>query len=91
MDALVKAFIGVLLMVGTVAVMVWSMGEPVLPVIGKMPNLVNAFVNVLLGSIPPFVFLIGLFIFWLEIDEWKIERELKAEEEKEKEEKEKKK
>jgi hypothetical protein len=38
--------------------------------------------TVLNGMVPPFVFLIGLFIVWLELDELKIERELKAEERK---------
>ena len=78
MHALVKAFIGLILMIGTVAVVFydyyqrWGLG------------LLQAFVVVLKGMIPPFVFLIGLFIFWLEIDEWRIERELAKEEEKEK-------
>lgn len=42
------------------------------------------FLVVLNGAIPPFIFLIGVFIVWLEIDELKLERELKKEEEKEK-------
>lgn len=40
--------------------------------------------TVLQGTIPPFVLVVGLFIIWLELDEWKIERELKTEEKKEK-------
>jgi len=40
--------------------------------------------TVLQGIIPPFVLVVGLFIIWLELDEWKIERELKTEEKKEK-------
>jgi predicted membrane protein len=40
------------------------------------------FVIVLTGVIPAFFILIGLFVVWLEIDEIKAERELKAEEEK---------
>ena len=40
--------------------------------------------TVLQGIIPPFVLVIGLFIIWLELDEWKIEKELKEEEKKEK-------
>jgi len=36
--------------------------------------------TVLNGVIPPFVILLGLFIVWLELDELKIERELKQEE-----------
>lgn len=38
--------------------------------------------TVLNGAIPPFLILLGVFIVWLEIDEWKIEKELKKEEEK---------
>jgi hypothetical protein len=34
--------------------------------------------------LPPFLMLIGLFIVWLELDEWRIEKELKAEEKKRK-------
>ncbi|MCD6403506.1 MAG: hypothetical protein J7K98_04245 [Candidatus Aenigmarchaeota archaeon] len=78
MHPLTKAAIGVLLMVATVAVVAydylqnWGFG------------LLEAFIIVLKGVVPPFVFLIGLFIFWLEIDEWKIEKELQKEEEEEK-------
>jgi len=32
------------------------------------------------GGVPLFVLLIGLFIIWLEWDEWKIEKELAREE-----------
>ena len=38
--------------------------------------------TVLNGAVPPMVFLLGLFILWLEWDEWKIERELASEEKK---------
>jgi cell division protein FtsL len=37
---------------------------------------------VLNGAIPIFVILLGVFIVWLEWDEWKIERELAKEEKK---------
>ncbi|MDI6825750.1 MAG: hypothetical protein QMD36_00970 [Candidatus Aenigmarchaeota archaeon] len=40
--------------------------------------------TVLQGIIPPFVLVVGLFIIWLELDEWRIEKELKMEEKKEK-------
>jgi len=42
---------------------------------------IRAFLTVLEGTIPPFIALIGLFIVWLELDELRIERELKQEEE----------
>lgn len=31
------------------------------------------------GGAPAFLFLLGIFIIWLELDEWKIERELAGE------------
>lgn len=34
------------------------------------------FLTVLNGALPPLILLIGVFIVWLEYDEWKIEREL---------------
>ena len=41
------------------------------------------FINTLTGVIPPFLILIGLLVVWLELDEIKAEKELKAEEKKE--------
>jgi len=38
--------------------------------------------TVLNGIIPPLVFLVGIFIVWLELDELRIEKELKTEEKK---------
>jgi hypothetical protein len=37
------------------------------------------FLVVLNGGLPPLIFLIGIFIVWLEYDEWKIEKELARE------------
>jgi large-conductance mechanosensitive channel len=54
-----------------------------IPVIGKIQWLRN-FGIVLTGVIPPFLILVGLFVVWLEVDELKMQRELKEEEEKEK-------
>ena len=42
----------------------------------------NSFITVLIGVIPPLFILIGLFVIWLELDEIKAEKELKAEEKK---------
>ena len=42
----------------------------------------SSFLTVLAGVIPPFLILIGLFVVWLELDEIKAEKELKAEEKK---------
>jgi hypothetical protein len=47
----------------------------------------NNFIITLTGVIPPFLIVIGLFVVWLELDEMKAEKELKAEEENEKNEK----
>jgi len=47
-------------------------------------HLLSSLWTVIQGIIPPFLMVIGLFIIWLELDEWRIEKELKAEEEKEK-------
>jgi hypothetical protein len=46
---------------------------------------VSNFIIVLTGIIPPFLILIGLFVVWLEIDELKVQKEIKEEEKKSKE------
>ena len=53
MNPLVKATIGVVLMIGTVAVMVYDYFQ------GWGLGLIPAFITVLKGVVPPFVFLIG--------------------------------
>jgi hypothetical protein len=53
-------------------------------ILGIKMYLLKSFWTVLQGIIPPFVILIGLFIIWLELDEWRIEKELRTEEKKEK-------
>ena len=35
------------------------------------------FLTVVNGTVPAFIGLIGLFIIWLELDEWKIEKSIK--------------
>lgn len=83
MHPVVKIFIGLLLIAGSVW-WVWQGPHPAaLLNIQTGTNLAD-FVTVLNGAIPPLVFLLGIFIVWLEYDEWKIERELRAEEEREK-------
>ena len=42
-------------------------------------SLLPAFITVVKGIVPAFVFLLGLFIVWLELDELRIEKELKTE------------
>jgi len=85
MHPLVKAGIGLVLMIVTVAAVVYDYFYGLGP-LGKL-ELLKSLVIVLKGTVPPMLFLLGFFIFWLEIDEWKIEKELEAEEEKEEEEK----
>jgi len=42
----------------------------------------NSFITVVIGVIPPLLILIGLFVIWLELDEIKVEKELRSEERK---------
>ena len=87
MHAAVKVLLGLILILVGLALFVDSvypmMGIPVVSDIHWLDN----FVVVLTGFIPPFLIVIGLFVVWLEIDEIKAEREIRAEEEKEKKEK----
>ncbi len=74
MNPIGKMLIGAIMMVGSVYAVYSSIGTPY--------DLWNAFIIVLEGVIPPVIFIIGLYIVWLELDEMKIEKELKAEEQK---------
>jgi hypothetical protein len=75
MHPLAKALIGVLIVVLSVAY-----------IIVGVPGVVNPawrdVLTVLNGGLPLLFILIGIFIAWLEWDEWKIERELAMEEKK---------
>lgn len=87
MHAAVKVLLGLILILVGLALFVDSV-YPIMdiPVVSDIDWLGN-FVIVLTGFIPPFLIVIGLFVVWLEIDEIKAEREIRAEEEKEKKEK----
>jgi hypothetical protein len=74
MHPVTKMLFGVVMMVGSAYAVYASIGTPW--------DLWSAFVTVVMGVVPALIFLIGLFIVWLELDEIKIERELKKEEEK---------
>jgi hypothetical protein len=63
-----KLIIGIILVVGSIYY-VWNYA-------------VLELITVLKGAIPVIVFLLGIFIVWLELDELKIERELAKEEKK---------
>lgn len=75
MNPLAKAFIGVLIVL--VALYYIFAGIP-----GYLKPALQDVLTVLNGAIPIFVILLGVFIVWLEWDEWKIERELAKEEKK---------
>lgn len=76
---MIKVLVGAMMMVGTIAAVVYSMGNNV-EILGiAIPNLWVAFKTVVLGIIPALVFILGLFIVWLELDELRIEGELKEE------------
>jgi hypothetical protein len=82
----IKLLIGFLLIIGSVA---WIARAPSFAVLLSKVGInvptnsaLNDFLTVLNGAIPPLVFLLGVFIVWLEIDEWRIERELEKEEKK---------
>ena len=69
---IIKIIVGAILMVGSVAVIYQY----------TLPD----FLIAVKGVIPPLVFILGLFVVWLELDELRIEREIKAEEKKKKQE-----
>lgn len=68
-----KIIIGAILVIGSVYYVAMNP-------LDLAPTAWNAFKTVIHGIIPPFVFLVGLFIVWLELDELRIEKELKREE-----------
>lgn len=70
-----KIIIGAILIIGSVY---YVATNP----LNLTPSAWAAFKTVIHGIIPPFVFLVGLFIVWLELDELRIERELRREERK---------
>ena len=79
MHPLVKAFIGLLILVASLYYIFFGLTIP--GVVTLKPALRDVLV-VLNGAVPIFTALIGFFIIWLEYDEWKIEKELREEEEK---------
>ena len=75
MNALGKAIIGIILIIVSLYYIFEGIPTYVLP---AWPDVLV----VLNGSIPLFVLILGIFIVWLEWDEWKIEKELEKEERK---------
>ncbi|MEM5879186.1 MAG: hypothetical protein QXU74_01700 [Candidatus Aenigmatarchaeota archaeon] len=93
MHPVVKIIIGLLLIVAgaywilygpTAASLNATIAPYLVPLGVQAKGAWNDLVVLLNGGLPPLVVLIGIFIVWLEWDEWKIERELAAEEKKEK-------
>ena len=65
-----KIIIGVLLVIGSV----WWVLRGSMQYLGRSG--VDDFISILNGGLPPLIFLIGLFVVWLELDELRIEKEL---------------
>ncbi len=83
MHAIVKVLLGLILIGIGLGFFVDSV-TPIFGTSGYIPgDWLTNFLVVFTGFIPAFLILIGLFVVWLEIDEIKAERELRAEEEKE--------
>ena len=85
MNTYTKLLIGVLLLVVPLGMYAYELlNGPaqgiMLPVVGTV-YLWRSLITLIVGFLPGFVFLIGLFIVWLELDELRIEMELKKEEE----------
>lgn len=83
MHPIIKMLIGLLLVLGGAYWMFYGWGSDrlisFLPAnFSKRP--VADFLVILDGAVPSLVILLGLFIIWLEWDEWKIEKELSREE-----------
>jgi len=83
MHPLAKLLIGIILLIVPLGLYAYEfMYGAQFSILGVNLNLLRALWTVLQGMIPPFLIVIGLFIIWLELDEWRIEKELKAEEKK---------
>ena len=72
MDVMFKILIGAILIVGSV----WWVLQGSSQYIGRSG--VQDFIAIVNGGLPPLVFLIGLFVVWLELDELRIEKELSS-------------
>ncbi|MBL7169551.1 MAG: hypothetical protein ISS48_00855 [Candidatus Aenigmarchaeota archaeon] len=81
MGALIKLLIGVVLLVVPLGLYSYEVMNNMQGLFGL--TLMRSLGIVLQGMIPGLVMLIGLFVVWLELDEWRIEKELKKEEKKE--------
>lgn len=66
MHALIKVLLGAVLLVGSVFY-----------IYSNQYGALTDFLTVINGTVPAFLALIGVFIIWLELDEWKIKRQMK--------------
>ena len=80
MNSLIKLLIGVVLLVVPLGMYAYEIMNGMNGIFGL--KLLQSLGILLQGSIPLFIMLIGLFVVWLELDELRIEKELKEEEEK---------
>jgi len=76
MHPIAKILFGLILLVGSA----WWIWQGSLQYINRSG--LGDLMTVLNGLIPPLVFIVGLFIIWLEWDEIKVEKELVREEKK---------
>jgi len=76
MCAIVKILIGAILMIASVWWVFQGSGQLI------HRSYVNDLITLLNAGIPIAVFVIGLFVLWLELDELRIEKELKIEKKK---------
>jgi len=87
MSTFVKIFIGLILLAAPLALYAYDITTPGAVVqfnlFGRTLEIspLRSLWIVIQGTVPPFLALIGLFIVWLELDELRIEKELKKEEE----------
>jgi uncharacterized membrane protein YwzB len=83
MGAIIKLIIGAILMIAAV----WWVIQGSERLIGRFSfenKGISDVITLLNGGVPIGVFFIGLFIVWLELDEIKIDREIKSEEKRDK-------
>jgi len=76
MGALLKLIIGAILMIAAVWLVIPVQGGSTLLI---KRNAINDLISLLNAAVPIGIFFIGLFVVWLELDEIKIEREIKSE------------
>ncbi len=70
---ILKILVGAILIIGSV----WWVLQGSSQFLNGRSGL-NDFITVVNGAVPPLVFLIGLFVVWLELDELRIEKELSS-------------